>query len=92
MKKFTPVFFATLALVLLSPIATLAQSQDPLVGTWNVIFTSSSTVDPQWSRQNRPTVAMAKPANGHGPGLGCFTLQSPPPASLFLCASCVDRI
>jgi hypothetical protein len=29
---------------------------------------------PQWSRQNRPTVAMAKPANGDGPGLGCFTL------------------
>jgi hypothetical protein len=46
----------------------------------------------RWPWQNRPTVAMAKPANGDGPGLGCFTLQSPPPASLFLCASCVDRI
>jgi len=44
-EKVHACFFATLALVLLSPIATLAQSQDPLVGTWNVIFTSSSTVD-----------------------------------------------
>jgi len=24
---------------------------------------------PQWSRQNRPTVVMAKAANGDGPGL-----------------------
>jgi hypothetical protein len=45
MKKFTLAFFATLGLVLLSPIATLAQSQDPLIGTWNVTFTTSSVVD-----------------------------------------------
>jgi hypothetical protein len=38
---------------------------------------------PQWSHQNRPTVVRAKPANGRGPGLGCFTPQAPVEASLF---------
>src|SRR5258708_97067 len=28
---------------------------------------------PQWSPQNRPTVVRAKPANGRGRGLSCFT-------------------
>jgi len=38
---------------------------------------------PQGSPQNRPTVVRAKPANGRGRGLGCFTPQAPVEASLF---------
>ena len=51
-------------------------------------------------RQIAASVVTLKPANGgHGktgqgrwPGLGCFTLHTPQEASLFLCASCADRI
>jgi hypothetical protein len=48
----------------------------------------------------RPSVVTPKPANGgqgktgqrEGAGLGCFILPPPVEASLFLCASSVDRI
>src|SRR5258708_12447987 len=48
--------------------------------------------EPQWSPQNRPTVVRAKPANGRGRGLSCFTPRLPAEASLFSCANFADRI
>ena len=52
----------------------------------------SAPVEPQGSHQKRPTVVTSKPANGSGLGQGCFTPSPPEEASLFSCASSVDRI
>jgi hypothetical protein len=37
-------------------------------------------------------VVRAKPANGSGLGLGCFTLPPPGEASLIWCANSADHI
>ena len=47
---------------------------------------------PQWSPQSRPMVVRAKPANGRGRGLSCFTPRLAAEASRFSYANSEDRI